>query len=284
MMYQAGLILEGGGMKGVYTTGVLDYFLERGLSFSSCYGVSAGAIYMCSYLAGQKERGLRTATDYLDDKHYCGMYSLITTGDYFGVDFCYHKLLTELDPIDNETFKKQKTKAYAVITNIITGQPEYYQIKDVIKDIEGIRASSSLPLLSRNVMIHGRPYLDGGISDSIPIRKSIQDGNTKNVVILNKQVGFVREKASFLKPIKLKYRRYPKVYENMAKRHEVYNETMRFVREQQEAGRAFVIQPREELGVARIEKDADKLKKIYRIGYQDAQNAYDSLIAFLENG
>lgn len=281
-MYQAGLILEGGGMKGLYTTGVLDFFLEKGVSFSSCYGVSAGAIYMCSYLAGQKERGLRTATNYLKDKHYCGMYSLLTTGDYFGVDFCYNKMLTELDPIDNETFKKQKTKAYAVITNIITGQPEYYQIKDVIKDIIGVRASSSLPLISRNVMIHGRPYLDGGISDSIPIRRSIQDGNTKNVIILNKQEGFVRKKASFLKPIKLKYRKYPKLYEDMANRHEVYNETMDFIQKQQREGKAFVIRPREELGVKRLENDAEKLKKVYRIGYEDARKAYESMLSFLK--
>ena len=168
-MYQAGLVLEGGGMKGMYTAGVLDYFIEKDMEFSNCYGVSAGSIHMCNLISKQKGRGLRTGLDYLDDKNYCGMYSLIKTGDFFGVDFCYRKIPTELDPYDYETASKYKGKAYAVITNIVTGKPEYYQIKDLKEDIIGIRASSSLPLISRNVMINDQPYLDGGVSDSIPI-------------------------------------------------------------------------------------------------------------------
>ncbi|MBR1691972.1 MAG: patatin family protein [Lachnospiraceae bacterium] len=280
-MYQAGLVLEGGGMKGVYTTGVLDYFLEKGLSFSCCYGVSAGAIHMCNFLAGNKERGLRTSVNYLNDRHYCGLYSLLTTGDYFGVDFCYRKIPTELEPFDNDTFRRQKTKAYAVITNIVTGKPEYYQIKDIYKDMLAIRASSSLPLLSRNVIIDGKPYLDGGLSDSIPLGKSIEDGNVKNVVILTKEEGYVRQPSSMLLPMKLKYRKYPKVYENMKRRHRVYNRSMRLVQQEKEAGRAFVIQPCEALDIGRVEKDADKLRQIYRIGYEDGKRAYDELIAFL---
>jgi len=281
MMYEAGLILEGGGFKGAYTTGVLDYFLEKEVAFTSCYGVSAGAIHMCSYLAGQKGRGLRTSTDYLDDKRYCGMYSLLTTGDYFGVDFCYREVLTKLDPIDNDAFLKQHSKAYAVMTNIESGKPRYYQIKDLYKDVVAVQASSSLPLLSRNVMIDGKPYLDGGISDSIPIRKSIRDGNLKNVVILTKEDGYVRQKSSMLGLMKIKYSKYPELYERMAKRHRVYNKTMGFVEEERKAGRAFVIRPKQPLNIGRIEKNAEKLRQIYRIGYEDAKASYPQMLEFL---
>lgn len=282
-MYQAGLILEGGGMKGLYTAGVLDYFIEKNMNFSSCYGVSAGAIHMCNLISGQKGRGLRTGTRYLNDRNYCGMYSLLKTGDFFGVDFCYRKIPTELDPYDYETFSKYEGKAYAVITNIITGEPEYYQIKDLKKDIIGIRASSSLPLLSRNVMIDGKPYLDGGISDSIPIRKSIEDGNKKNVVIMTKADGFIRKPSSkgmnFC--IRQKYRKYPAVHENMMKRHTTYNETVAFIEEKQKEGEVFIIRPKKPLEIGRIEKNLEKINQIYQIGYEDAKACYDELVLYL---
>lgn len=280
-MYQAGLVLEGGGMKGTYTAGVLDYFLEQGIEFSSCYGVSAGAIQMSSFIAGQKGRGLRTTVDYVGDKNYCSFYSLLTTGDFFNADFCYRKIPDELDPVDNETFMKYQGKAYAVLTNIITGKPEYYQLKDLSKDIIAIRASSSLPLLARNVIIDGVPYLDGGISDSVPIRKSIADGNQKNVVVLTKEEGFVRKPSSHTKLIKLLYRKYPKVAENMAKRHTEYNEMMQFLEAEQKAGRVFVIRPKEELAVGRIEKDKEKLHAVYKIGYEDAKRLFPDMETYL---
>ena len=282
-MYQAGLVLEGGGMKGIYTAGVLDYFIEKDMDFANCYGVSSGAVHMCNLISKQKGRGLRIGIDYLDDKNYCGMYSLIKTGDFFGVDFCYRKIPTELDPYDYETFSKYEGKAYAVITNIITGDPDYYQIKDLKKDVLGIQASSSLPLISRNVMIDGKPYLDGGVSDSIPIRKSIADGNVKNVVILTKEDGFIRQPSSkgmnFC--IKQKYRKYPALYKNMAQRHTNYNETVAFIEAQQKAGEVFVIRPKKPLNIGRTEKNREKLNAIYQIGYEDAKACYDDLIHYL---
>ena len=284
-MFQAGLVLEGGGMKGMYTAGVLDYFIEKEMEFSNCYGVSAGSIHMCNLISKQKGRGLRTGLDYLDDKNYCSMYSLIKTGDFFGVDFCYRKIPTELDPYDYETFSKYEGKAYAVITNIITGKPEYYQIKDLKEDIIGIRASSSLPLISRNVMINDQPYLDGGVSDSIPIQKSIADGNKKHVVVLTKQEGYVRKPSSkgmnFW--IKQKYRKYPELYKNMVQRHENYNETVAFLEEKERAGEVFVIRPKEPLNIGRTEKNREKLKCIYQIGYEDAKACYENLVSYLTN-
>lgn len=283
-MYQAGLVLEGGGMKGIYTAGVLDYFLEKEMEFKNCYGVSAGSIHMCNFISKQKGRGLRTGIDYLNDKRYCSMYSLITTGDFFGADFCYRMIPEELDPYDYETYSLYEGKAYAVLTNIITGEPEYYQVKDLKKDIIGIRASSSLPLLSRNVMIDGIPYLDGGISDAVPIKKSIADGNKKNVVILTKEEGYVRKPSSFGKAIKLMYRKYPKVYENMTNRHIRYNDTMQFVEAAKKEGSAFVIRPKEPLPIGRIEKDKEKLKAVYQIGYEDAKENYAKMKEYLKDG
>ena len=162
-MYQAGLVLEGGGMKGVYTAGVLDFFTEKGIDFSHIYGVSAGACHMCSYLSRQKGRALSVSVDYLDTRRYCSLESLLTSGDLFNVDFCYHLIPEYLYPYDYETFEKYPGKAYSVVTNIETGQPEYLRVRDIRKDIDKIRASASLPLVARNVKIDGKLYLDGGM-------------------------------------------------------------------------------------------------------------------------
>ena len=154
-MYQAGLVLEGGGMKGVYTAGVLDFFTEKGIDFSHIYGVSAGACHMCSYLSRQKGRALSVSVDYLDTRRYCSLESLLTSGDLFNVDFCYHLIPDYLYPYDYDTFEKYPGKAYSVVTNIETGQPEYLRVRDIRKDIDKIRASASLPLVARNVKIDG---------------------------------------------------------------------------------------------------------------------------------
>lgn len=282
-MYQAGLVLEGGGMKGVYTAGVLDFFLDKGMEFSSVYGVSAGACQMCSFLSKQRERGYRVLVDYLDNKNYCSKESLLTTGDLFNVRMCYDLIPNYLAPFDYETYEKYEGKAYAVVTNIKTGRAEYIRVKKR-EDMIGVRASSSLPLVSRNVKIGDNLYLDGGISDSIPIRKSILDGNTKNVVIMTKQKGFVRKPAStaMLTMIQMRYVRYPKVYERMKRRHIEYNETLEFLKRQEENGQAFVIRSDSDCGVGRIEKEEKKLEALYQMGYRDGEKNYEKLLAYLE--
>ena len=282
-MYQAGLVLEGGGMKGVYTAGVLDFFLDKGIEFSSVYGVSAGACHMCSYLSKQKERALDISIDYLDSKKYCSAYSLLTTGDLFNVNTAYHLIPEYLNPYDYDTFNKYEGRAYAVVTNIATGKPEYLRIRDAKKDIVAVRASASLPLVSRNVKIGDKVYLDGGISDAVPIRKSILDGNRKNVVILTKEEGFVRKPAKHMEVMKVRYLKYPKVYELMKNRHIAYNDTMDYLEKQQENGQAFVIRPKKKSDVGRIEKDVDKLTALYEEGYKDAEANYELLLNYLES-
>lgn len=281
-MYQAGLILEGGGMKGIYTAGVLDFFLDKEIEFSSVYGVSAGACHMCSYLSKQRGRALDISVDYLDTRRYCSVESLLTSGDLFNVDICYSLIPDYLYPYDYEAFGRYEGKAYSVATDIVTGKPEYFRIRDMKEDISKIRASASLPLVSRNVKIGNGLYLDGGISDSIPLQRSVLSGNRKNVVIMTKEVGFVRQPSRQLGLIRARYLQYPKVYELMADRHIRYNEQLEFIRRQQEEGRAFVIRPKTAGDVRRVEKDPEKLRALYRQGYEDAEECYKELKDFLE--
>lgn len=282
-MYQAGLILEGGGMKGIYTAGVLDFFLDKEIDFASCYGVSAGAINMCNYLAKQKKRTYRINVNYLDQKAYCSVESLLKTGDLFGVNMCYDLIPNYLDPFDHDTFEAYNGKAYAVVANIKTGEPEYMQLKDMHRDIIAVRASSSMPLVSRNVKIGDDLYLDGGIADSIPIRRSMKDGNGKNVIVMTKEEGYIRKPAGKeLALIKARYVRYPKVYERMRERHIAYNSTVQYIEEMQEKGKVFVIRPKYKSDVGRVEKDKAKLEALYEEGYRDAQECYAELMEYLQ--
>lgn len=281
-MYQAGLVLEGGGMRGMYTCGVLEFFLEKELIFSDCYGVSAGACHLCSYLSGQKGRALHVGIDYLQCRDYCSLSSLLRTGDLFNKDFCYDLIPNYLNPYDYEAFERYPGRAYAVATNIETGEAEYLRLKHMQTDIEAVRASSSLPLVSKNVRIGNKLYLDGGISDAIPLQKSILDGNQKNIVVLTKEVGYRRKPSSLLPLIRAAYLRYPKVYERMKNRHIAYNRILDMVEKKEKAGEVIVLRPKENNGIGRIEKDKEKLMALYQQGYEDAKARYEEILAYLE--
>lgn len=281
-MYQAGLVLEGGGMKGIYTAGVLDFFLDKEIEFSSCYGVSAGACCLCSYLSKQRKRAYRINVDYLEQKAYCSVESLLKTGDLFGADMCYGLIPDYLDPYDYEAFKQYPGKAYAVVTNIKTGEAEYMLLEDMHKDMIAVRASSSMPLVSRNVKIGDGLYLDGGIADSIPIRRSMKDGNRKNVIVMTKEEGYIRQPAGTeLALVKTRYIRYPKVYERMKERHLSYNNTVQYIEEMRREGNVFVIRPKQKSDVGRVEKDKAKLDALYEEGYRDAESCYPELLEYL---
>lgn len=282
-MYNAGLILEGGGMRGVYTAGVLDFFLDKNIEFSSCYGVSAGSCHACSFLSKQKKRAFSVNVDYLKDKRYASLYSLATTGDYFGAKMAYETIPEKLNLYDYEEFNKYKGKFFAVVTNCETGKAEYFQIKDMKKDINVIRASSSLPLLSRMVNINGRKYLDGGMTDSIPVKKSIEDGNIKNVVILTRDKKYRKSRNKLIRLMKIKYKKYPALVEAMAVRHIKYNKTLDLIEEEKKAGRLYVIRPHRPVEIGRLEKNKDKLTALYEQGYKDGEKHYRRLIKFLES-
>lgn len=276
-----GLIVEGGGMRGVYSAGVLDFFIEKGLFFENNYGVSAGACHLCSYLSKQYKRAFRINVDYLDDKRYCSIQSLLKTGNLFGAEMLYNIIPNKLDLFDYDTYNKNNSNFYAVVTNINTGKPEYIKIGDLKKDIIYIRASSSLPLLAQNVKINDKEYLDGGISDSIPIKKSIADGNKKNIVILTRDESYRKTKNSLIPIMKLKYKGYPKFVESMANRHIVYNETLDFIKKLENRGNVFVIRPKKPVQIGRTEKNREKLEALYNDGYNDAKDSYENLLKYI---
>ena len=277
-----GLVVEGGGMRGIFAAGVLDRFLEKGIRFDNVIGVSMGACIACNYATGQKGRAYATTTDYIGNPNYCSFTSLRKTGDLFNVEFIYHKIPEELYPIDNEAFKKSGIRFQAVVTNAVTGKAEYPEIHDMYDDIEYVRASSSLPMLARMVPIRGGVYMDGGIADSIPLAQSIRQGNEKTVVVLTRPRDYEKNPVQPLMPIlKARYRRYPALVEAIHRRNREYNKTLAYVKEQEALGKAFVIAPMGPLNIGRAEMDRDKMKKAYEEGYFVAEGLEQKLLEYL---
>ena len=281
-MYHGGLILEGGGMRGVYTAGVLDAFLENDIKFEKIYGVSAGSCHACSYMSRQYGRAFRVAVDYLDDPDYCGTRTFLRTGNIFGVDMLYSRIPNVLDPFDFEAYKKYPGTLYAVITDVDTGEPVYVKVKDLNKQMWAIRASSSLPLVSKSLVVNGHTYLDGGVADSIPIRKSLADGNTKNVVILTREEGYQKEPNRAIRLLKMRYPKSKAFVKKMANRHIRYNDTLAFLEKEEEEGRVFLIRPKEKVNVGRVEKNRSKLEALYQIGLEDGRNSIAAMKEYLE--
>lgn len=273
---KTGLVLEGGGVRGIYTAGILDVFMENGLGFDGVVGVSAGAIHGCSFLSGQKGRSIRYYKKYSGDPRFMSLRSFITTGDFVGVDFCYHELPEQLDVYDFDEFKRRGVPFYAVCTNVETGQAEYMLISDMLEQIDYIRASASLPYFSRIVEINGKKYLDGGCSDSIPVSAFQKMGYERNVVILTRHSEY-RKKPEMEKLAKIVYRKYPAFIEALRKRHIVYNQTTAEIAEMEKAGSIFVIRPDSALDIGRLETDPEKIQKIYDIGRRDAEKHMESL-------
>lgn len=278
-----GLVLEGGGMRGVFTAGVLDFFLDHSLEFDDCVAVSAGACHAVSYLSKQRGRAYDVAVDYLDDWHYCSVRNRIFTGSLFGMKMLFERIPRELNHLDYDTFRKKHTRFSAVVTNCLNGEAELLPVDDAELDLIHVQASSSLPLLTQMTWINGMPYLDGGIVDSIPLRYSITHGNTKHVVVMTQPEGFVRQPMEFLWLMRVYYARYPKLVEALAQRHLRYNESVDLVREQEAAGNTFVIRPDADLGVHRIDKDKNKLRATYLRGYDKAKSVMPELLKFLKS-
>lgn len=276
-----GLVLEGGGMRGIFTAGVLDFFMEKELTFDNCIGVSAGACHAASYLSGQKGRARRVATEYLNDKRYCSVQSLLTTGDLFGEEFVYHELPEQLDKIDAEFFRNNPCRFQAAITNCQTGEAEYPQINDIIADVDIIRASSSLPFLARMVNIDGKPYLDGGIADAIPVKRLQEQGCEKIVVVLTRERTYRKKEDTLINAMSSRYKDYPKLIEVLKARHEVYNETLEYIAAEEAKGNIFVIAPAEPIAVGRLEKDKEKMLAAADMGYQTAEASFERLKKFL---
>ena len=258
---KTGLILEGGAMRGLFTAGVLDVLMENKITFDGVIGVSAGAAFGCNFKSGQIGRAVRYNVRFCRDKRYCGLGSLLKTGDIFNTDFCYGEVPLKLDPFDFDAFEKDPTDFYVVCTDVETGQAlchRYTGWDD--HGFDWIRASASMPLVSRMVEIEGRKLLDGGIADSIPAACFEEMGYTRNVVILTQPEGYRKKKNQALPLVRRKYRAYPKLVEAMERRHLVYNAELDYVAKAKAEGRLFVIQPEGALAVRRIDKNPEKLR------------------------
>ena len=278
-----GLILEGGAMRGMFTAGVLDVFIENNIEFDGVIGVSAGATFGCNFISKQIGRTIRYNKKYCRDKRYCSMRSLFRTGDLFGEDFCYNKIPNELDPFDNDTFRKSNIDFFVVATDIETGKPVYqkYDVDDP-DALNWMRASASMPLASRIVEIRDKKFLDGGMSDSIPVRAFENMGYNKNVVILTQPKEYIKQKNSALPLIRIKYKKFPKLIDVMENRHIMYNETTAYIKEKELNGELFVIRPEEKLNVNHIEHNPDELEKAYQTGRKTAEENLEKLKEYLK--
>jgi len=279
-----GLIMEGGAMRGMYTAGIIDVLMENGIVFDGSIGVSAGACFGINYKSNQIGRSIRYNKKYCNDKRYCSVRSLIKTGDMFGADFCYREIPYELDKFDFETFQNSPMTFYAVATDIETGKAVYKKIdKCSEKDLQWIRASASMPLVSKVVEIDGRKFLDGGIADSIPLRAFEKLGYNKNVVILTRPRNYQKKKNSVMPFIKVAFKDYPELVKAMGNRHKMYNKQTKYVYDRESEGDVFVFAPDEPLPIGRIEHDPDALEQVYNIGREQATARLLELKRFLES-
>ena len=277
---KVGLVLEGGALRGLYTAGILDVWLDEGVHVDALFGVSAGALFGANLFSGQKGRALRYNKRFLGDKRYMSMYSFLTTGDYVGRKFAYYDITTRYDPYDEAAFEKSGGEFYAVVTNVQTGKPEYMQVKNVLKDMEILRATSSLPFVSRFVEIGGGKYLDGGVSDSIPVEACMQRGYDKVVVILTRPADYRKTKVkSWL--IRARYGKYKAFCEAMENRHTRYNAQVEEIMRLEEEGKIFVIRPQAMLALSGLEKDPEKLQAVYDTGVEDGKKTLDALREYL---
>lgn len=277
-----GLILEGGAMRGLFTAGVLDVLMENGVTFDGAVGVSAGAAFGCNIKSHQAGRVLRYNTRFCSDKRYCGMSSLLKTGNIYSTEFCYGDVPLKYDPFDFETYEKDPMEFYTVSTDVETGKPVYHKYSGMSDGgFDWIRASASMPLVSRIVEINGQKLLDGGISDSIPVEFFESLGYDRNVAVLTQPKTYRKGKNRLMPLIRLKYRKYPRFIEAVANRHVMYNAETALVSEKETQGSLFVIRPERPLSVGKVEKDPEKLKEAYETGRRVAEERFEALTEYL---
>ena len=267
-------------MRGLYSAGVLDVFMQNDIKADVVYGVSAGALFGLNYKSRQIGRAIRYNLKYAKNKNYMGLYSLITTGDVMNRDFCFRKLVYELDKLDFETYKNNPVEFYAVVTNLQTGKAEYKKIDDAQKDMEYFRASGSMPFVSIPVEIDGNLYLDGAISDAVPIKKALEANYEKIIVVLTRPSGHNRKKKTRM-PYKLFYGKYPNFVETTKNSYKEYNETMDLIEKLESENKIVVLRPSKWIKMQRVEKDTTKLQNIYDLGVSDCTKGLDKIREYL---
>lgn len=278
---KTGLVLEGGGMRGMYTIGALDYFLEKDISFDYVIGVSAGACNGISYVSRQKGRNFRVNTVHIRDKRYISLSNLFREGSLFGMDFLFKTVPEELEPFDYDTFMANPTEFVVGVTDIEQGRPDYYHKSDCFHDTTALRASSAIPCFSPIVNYRGKKYLDGGTSDPIPFKKALADGCDKIVVILTRDRAY-RKRPEGLRPLyRTLYRRYPALCGLLDRRYLIYNRTLDDLKKLEAEGRAIVIAPEKPLEIDRFENNPARLSAASELGRSDAAKLEQRIKAFL---
>ncbi len=278
---KTGLVLEGGAKRGIYTAGVLDVLLENNILTDGVIGVSAGAIHGCSYVALQKGRSIRYNMKYGNDYRFMSFKSWLKTGSVVDTQFCYHELPEKLDPFDNETFQKSGIQFYVTCSNLDSGKAEYILCRDMFAEIDYLRASASLPLVSKIVEVDSKKLLDGGITDSIPLKAFESMGYEKNIVILTRPKGYRKKPNPLAWLSALVYRKYPRFVEAIYKRHNMYNDELDYVAQREKAGQALVLRPSQFIKVAKMEQDLNRVKEMYELGRHDAMTQLDKIKKFL---
>jgi predicted patatin/cPLA2 family phospholipase len=281
-MAKTGLVLEGGGMRGLFTAGILDVLMENNVTFDGVVGVSAGATFGCNFISHQIGRTLRYNMSQRKNPKYMGIRSLIKTGDYVGGEYAYHVLPTKLDVFDFEAFEKNPTEFHVVTTNVRTGEAIYHRIDKVdYTGMEWIRASASMPIISRPVAIGDYEMLDGGIADSIPLRYFESEGFKRNIVILTQPKGFKKKLTKLMPVFKATMRKYPAIIEGMSKRHLMYNRELDYISQQQMAGKCLVICPSATLPIGRTSLNAKKMQHVYDMGRKAGEDNLEAIRKFI---
>lgn len=276
-----GLVLEGGAMRGLFTAGITDVMMEAGIEPDGVIGVSAGAAFGCNIKSRQPGRAIRYNTRFANDPRYSGLRSFLKSGDYFNAEFGYHIVPKQYDIFDVETFEQNPMEFIVVCTDVLTGQAVYHRMDRVSFDeLEWLRASASMPLASKVVEVGGRKLLDGGVADSIPLEYFEHIGYDRNVVILTQPAGFVKEPNKLMPLMRLGLRRYPKMVEALAMRHEMYNRELEYVRQAEREGRCLVIRPEEKIPIGHISHDPEQMRRVYEIGRKMGERYIDRIKAF----
>lgn len=280
-MYSSGLVLEGGGNRSIYTSGVLDAFIEKEIEFPYVIGVSAGSCNATSYIAKNYRRQHDIIINYSNDKHYMGLGNILKGHSFLNTDWIFGELAYDISPLNQDEFDKSNTVLCAVATNALTGKPEYFYPKSMRNGCDELKASCSLPGVTNGVEIGGTTFFDGGLVDSIPLERAFDDGCKKTVVILTQCKGYA--KSPMNPKVKKIFKKFPKIGEAAVNRHIMYNTQLEFVKQCEENGTALVIQPAAPLNVSTLEKDVSKLESIYQLGYKQGLDRADEIKAFLND-
>lgn len=277
-----GLVLEGGAMRGLFSAGIMDVMMENGITFDGVIGVSAGAAFGCNYKSRQPGRAIRYNKRFAKDKRYCSMQSFLRTGDLFGAEYAYHIVPNEYDIFDNKTYEQNPLEFWLVCTDVETGQPVYKRCdKGGDVTFDWVRASASMPVVSKVVELEGYKLLDGGITDSIPLKAFQREGFERNIVILTQPLGYEKKPSRFLPIIRMSLRKYPRVVEAMAMRHLMYNEELAYVEQEVRRGTTMAIYPDKPLPIGHISHDPAEMQRVYDIGREMGERKLEEMKSFL---